>query len=97
MSQHLSRFAGVYCFREEDYDRARNMLEDGRRLPADYAEWQALTKQSMESAKAMGYTLVMAYIDLNTFPAWCRSRGLNLDSRACADFANAYAAARYQQ
>jgi len=97
MTQLTPRAIGVVWFRREDYAKARKLFKDGHKLSPTFDQWLKRAKKVMNFYEAQGYTVEKAYIDLNAFPEWCRSRGLDIDAEARKRFANEFVAGKYGQ
>ncbi|WP_207003928.1 hypothetical protein [Trinickia mobilis] len=74
---------------ESDYERMRVLLVDGETLTKPFDEWQKDAEtMAKRYAKDTRARVVCVYIDPDTFPAWCRARGLVPDRAACNKFAD---------
>lgn len=64
-------------------------------LPLTYADWLGKAQKGFDDLRAQGIIAVKAYIDPDTFPDWCRARGLDINAKARMEYANliAYQAA----
>jgi len=83
---------GIAWFRDsESYQKALSIFNDADNLPSSYGEWLLKTKQLYKVVKRSGKIPVKAEIDPDTFPEWCRDRGLNIDADARMEFANSTA------
>jgi len=87
---------GVAWYRQEDYAKIRSIMEDHRKLPPTYKQWLKKANKAVESSRAEGLLVEKAYIDPETFPAWCKSRGLNVDAKGRMDFASEAAFLKYR-
>lgn len=85
------KIAGMVWYRMDDYDAARSIMEDRDRLPLTYAQWRISAEQGEKQMRRLGWATVRAYIDPAQFVAWCRERGLKVDSKARNAFANGVA------
>lgn len=85
---------GIAWYRESDYPRILEIMEDADRLPETFAEWEKAARNGEREGQAKGLTVVRAIIDPQTFPAWCRARGLNVNANGRMAFANAAAKGR---
>lgn len=83
---------GMVWYKEADYLQILQLLSDAHLLPRTFLQWQDKAEQGRKRYLRAGHIVVKAYIDPNTFPAWCNSRGLNIDAHARTEFANAEAA-----
>lgn len=89
----MEKVGGVVWYTTEtDYFRALAVFEDALNMPATYDDWMGQVEQLIEYAKRDGWVLVRAELDPNTFPGWCKSRGLNVDAKARVAFGNEAAA-----
>ena len=59
-------------YRREDYERVRDIMEDGDQFPATYEEWENRAKLVMADAKARGNPVRLIEVDLDEFVAYCR-------------------------
>lgn len=91
------RAVGLVWYRREHYARLRKLFEDGDKLPANFDKWLKLAEQTQQRYERDGFLTVKAYIDPDTFPAWCAARSLNVDARARMEFANHAAYREYGQ
>lgn len=87
---------GIPWYRREDYPRILRIMRDRKVLPPTYDAWLVKAKQVVEDYKRKGSVTFEAYIDPDTFPDWCRSRGLHVDAGARMEYANLVAMQRYQ-
>jgi hypothetical protein len=85
---NIIRIAGIAWFRREDYARARKLFEDGNGLPPTFDQWLKQAEKVKQNAEAHGFRVEKVHIDLDTFPAWCAERGLNVNAHARTQFAN---------
>lgn len=70
-------------------------MEDAETLPAFYSEWFSDAKKVERLYKGRGDIVERIYLDPDTFPEWCRARGLNVDSAARNRFAAEAVAIKY--
>ncbi|WP_163370961.1 hypothetical protein [Endozoicomonas acroporae] len=82
----------VAWYKKEDYQRLKTIFDDGDQLHDRFEEWLHAAEQSIKLGTGKGYTVVQVNIDPDTFPEWCRSRGLNINSEARTKFINTIAA-----
>jgi hypothetical protein len=69
------------------YRRALQIFTDSKSMPATFEDWKALVKRELEEIKRVGNIAIRADFDPETFIAWCRPRGFQVDSQARAAFA----------
>jgi len=90
MSGMPIRIGGIAWYREDDYPRILEIMEDAKVLPATFKQWEQIAKQTESEGEMRGLTVVRAIIDPETFPDWCAARGLNVDAKARIRFANEF-------
>lgn len=78
---------GMVWYRREEYDSAIAVMADRAKLSTSYHVWLNNAETGEKRLRREGKTVVRAYIDPKTFPDWCRTRGLNIDSHARNRFA----------
>jgi len=81
------RALGMVWYRAEDYSAILRIMSDRNKLPAQYAIWRMQAESLEKKLRREGHIIFRAYIDPETFPEWCRSRGLNIDAEARNQFA----------
>jgi hypothetical protein len=82
---------GIPWYRREDYARILAVMTDANLLPRTHEQWLRKAEDVERRCKGQGMTVVRAVIDPDTFPDWCRTRGLNVDAKARTEFANEHA------
>ena len=85
------RIAGIPWYTAEDYDAAIRVMTDRDKFTAGFDVWLSEAHRVEQKLQGLGYITVRAFIDPETFPDWCRARGLNINAKARNDFANAAA------
>ncbi len=94
------RVTGIFWYRSrEDYDRLKAMSKDGWKLPDTFDDWLQSAQNVLEELTSEGLVVEKAYVDPDTFPEWCRARGLEMDTKARLEYGTEFAAkkARAQQ
>lgn len=84
----IIRAIGIAWYHPEDYDACLRIMADRHTLPGRFDVWLAKAEAIEKERTSLGYVVVRAFIDPKTFPDWCRSRGLNVDSQARMEYAN---------
>lgn len=79
---------GIAWFKREDYAALKRLSSDGNTFAATYDDWLQSAEQLIEKFRTDGQAFQKVYIDPNTFPAWCATRGLEVNSQARIRFAN---------
>ena len=92
---HVS-IVGVCWYRRKDYDRLKAMFKDGDILPHTYDDWHRKVMELHDQLLADGYTVEKAYIDVETFPGWCLTRGMEMDANARTAYGVQYAAKKHK-
>jgi hypothetical protein len=82
---------GIPWYREADYERLRSLFIDGDKLPRTFLQWQDKVEELRKRQVRQGMTVVKAYIDPDSFPAWCIANETSLDASGRMKFANAEA------
>lgn len=82
----------VWYATEKIYIKALAIFEDAFNMPTTYVDWMEQVKEITEKAQSDGWVIIRAEFDPDTFPAWCKSRGLNVDAKARVAFGNEAAA-----
>lgn len=80
--------AAMAWYRREDYPRILAVMEDAKLLPQTWEDWFKSAKQGRDRLRAQGYVVEQVNIDPDTFPDWCRARGLKVDAHARSTFAS---------
>lgn len=89
------RATGMAWYRQEDYAKIKKIMIDHRKLPDTYKQWLKKANQGFEHFTAQGHIVEKVYIDPDTFPDWCATRGLNVDANARIRFASEAVARMY--
>jgi hypothetical protein len=79
---------GFVWYRKEDYESCRAMFPDGSNLPDTYDEWLVMAQSHYDRVTARGMKVVKAYIDPDTFPEWCRTHNMPMDTNGRNAYAN---------
>jgi len=84
----LNDIIAILWFQDElAYRRALEIFTDSKSMPAAFQDWKALVKRELEEIKRVGNIAIRADFYPETFIAWCRARGFQVDSQARAAFA----------
>jgi len=92
MPQMKISAAGIPWYRREQYARVLEVMEDANLLSPTYDEWLERAEQAFKRVERQGVIAHKVEIDPETFPIWCRARGLNVNADARIQFANHHAA-----
>jgi hypothetical protein len=74
-------------YKEEDWDTLMALFTDSHLLPPSYAEWLKRAEEMQKKVEGSGDLVMKVFIDPETFPAWCKEKGKEMDSAARADIA----------
>lgn len=86
MSNQIS-VIGMSWYKEHDYQRLRDIFDDGDKLPFTYTQWLQNAQYGFDELTSKGHIVVKAYIDPESFTVWCVERGYRIDSKARNQFA----------
>jgi hypothetical protein len=79
--------AGMPWFAEDDYEAFRKLLPERSWHPT-FAKWRDAAEQNLKHLQGQGMLAVKAHVHSQSFAAWCRAQGHNVDTRALTTFAN---------
>jgi hypothetical protein len=82
-----TKAVAISWYRQDDYAKIRDIMDDSITLPETYGQWLEGAKKAIAQLIAAGYTVEKAPIDSETFPGWCRIRGLDVGAKARIRFA----------
>lgn len=85
--EHQPSVQAMVWYKEEHWESLKEMFVDGDRLPLSYADWLERAEQMKAQAQAEGDAVIKVFIDPETFPEWCRKKGLEMDSEARSQLA----------
>ena len=74
-------------YKEEDWETLRELFTDSHLLPTSYADWLQRAEEMIVKVEAAGDVALKVFIDPETFPAWCKEKGKEMDGNARADLA----------
>jgi len=80
--------------REEDFVRLKAMSKDSEEFPDTYDEWLEDAKNVLGTLKLQGLNVVKVYLDPETFSAWCKAKGYEMDGVARSRYATDFAAGK---
>lgn len=86
MSNQIS-VIGMSWYKEHDYQRLRDIFDDGDKLPPTYAKWLQNAQYGFDELTSKGHIVIKAYIDPESFTGWCVKQGYRIDSKARNQFA----------
>jgi hypothetical protein len=86
-ANHQPSVQAMVWYKEEHWDTLKAMFVDGDMLPLNFNDWQTRAEAMKKEVEAAGDAVIKVYIDPETFPAWCETKGLPMNSEARAQLA----------
>ncbi len=74
-------------YKEEDWGALMETFSDSHLLPKSYQEWLLRAEEMKKKVEGEGDLVMKVFIDPETFPAWCREKGREMDSNARTELA----------
>ncbi len=74
-------------YREEDWNALLELFTDSKLLPSSYQEWLQRAEEMKGTVEKGGDLVIKVFIDPETFPAWCREKGKEMDGNARTELA----------
>lgn len=74
-------------YRQEDWETLRTLFTDTHLLPKTYDDWLNRAEEMKTRVQAGGDIVLKVFIDPETFPAWCKQKGLAMDAEARSQLA----------
>ncbi len=74
-------------YKEEDWDTLMKLFTDSHLLPQSYADWLPRAEEMVKKVEGSGDVVMKVYIDPETFPAWCKEKGKEMDMHARTELA----------
>ena len=93
--QNIPRYAGMVWYRRDDWEKLRAIFADSHVLPDTYDQWLQKAEDGYRRFKGGGTIVEKVYIDPETFPDWCRNRGLDIDANARTAFSSEMVRRKY--
>lgn len=84
---HQPSVQAMVWYKQEHWSTLKEMFVDGDLLPASYDEWLERAEKMKADAEAAGDAVIKVFIDPETFPEWCASKGLAMNSEARSQLA----------
>ncbi|HVO68840.1 MAG TPA: hypothetical protein VMT24_02275 [Aggregatilineaceae bacterium] len=79
--------AAIAWYREDQWERLREISADRDQLDDTYAEWVIKAEEVMKHLAAQGLSIEKVEIDLEDLQRWCEAQRMPVDSRARASYA----------
>jgi hypothetical protein len=64
-------------YRREDYDRVREIMDDGDRLPPTFDEWERVANDQLATAAANGIEIKPVIVEPEKFLAYCKGQNFH--------------------
>ncbi|MCK9174039.1 MAG: hypothetical protein M0O96_01995 [Desulforhopalus sp.] len=84
---HSPAIKAIVWYREEEYPALLEFLSDSHLLPPTWQSWHERAEAKRQEVEAAGDQVLKVFIDLSTFPEWCRTRGISPDAEARSQLA----------
>lgn len=97
MSDSIPRIAALVCYRPEHYERIKEIMDDGDKLPETFEKWRQRSNAPEAAFERQGIKIVRVYLDPDEFMQWCKARGMNLDAKARNEYAGTIASEAYKR
>lgn len=85
--QHQPKIRAMVWYKEEHWDKLLTLFVDTDQLPRTFADWSVRAEEKKNEVEALGDQVIKVFIDPETFPAWCESKDLPMNSEARAQLA----------
>ncbi len=95
MNHAQVQYVGFPWYKKRNYKKLMKIFTDSHLLHDSYEEWLDAAEEKFHSLVSQGLVVEKVDVDPTTFPAWCKARGLNIDSKARVEFANEFVARKY--
>ena len=76
----------VAWYREDQWDRLRELSSDRDGMAETYAEWRDTAERNFKDLTDAGASLRRLELDVEDLWAWCRAQGCELDGAARARY-----------
>jgi hypothetical protein len=74
-------------YKEKDWDTLMELFPDRHLLPPSYKNWIGRAEEMKTKIEASGDVVIKVFIDPETFPAWCKEQGREMNSESRAELA----------
>jgi hypothetical protein len=74
-------------YKKEDWDQLMVLFPDSHLLPPSYDNWLNRAEEMKTQVEASGDVVIKVFIDPETFPAWCKEQGKEMNSESRAELA----------
>ncbi len=84
---HQPSVQAMVWYKKEDWLILKEMFVDGEMLPKTYEDWLKRAEEMKDKAQAAGDAVIKVFIDPQTFPEWCKQKGLEMNGEARSQLA----------
>ncbi len=84
---HPPSIQALVWYKEDDWARLKEMFTDGHMLPVTYDDWLKRAEAMLEEISGQGDIGMKVYIDPETFPAWCKEKGVEMNGESRSQMA----------
>lgn len=95
LEERGTRAVGIAWIKEEDYAALVAIFEDGDVFAGGWKAWNKRAEAVEDRMKNEGVIVLRAYLDPETFPAWCSARGVDTGREGRTLFGIEFAEERY--
>lgn len=85
------RAVGIGWYARQDYERIRELVEDGHNLPRSYDQWLRSAETDEKQLAKSGKKVVRAHIRPDEFISWYSKLGLKANADARMRWGNEFA------
>lgn len=86
-SAHQPSVQAMVWYKEEDWDRLKELFVDADKLPKSYTDWLRRAEEMKQQVQAAGDAVIKVFIDPETFPQWCEKKGVEMNAEARSQLA----------
>jgi hypothetical protein len=86
-SSHQPAIQALVWYKKEHWDTLKELFSDSHLLPLTYEDWLERAEAMKAKVQADGDAVIKVYIDPETFPEWCKKKGLPMDAESRSQLA----------
>jgi hypothetical protein len=86
-SNQAPAIQAMVWYKEEDWDTLMELFTDSHLLPASYSDWLSKAAEMVKKVEDSGDIVMKVFIDPETFPLWCKTKGKEMDMHARTELA----------
>ncbi len=84
---HQPSVQAMVWYKEEDWESLKELFDDADKLPKTYKDWLSRAEEMQEKVQAEGDAVIKVFIDPETFPQWCKKKGMKMNAEARSQLA----------